>query len=390
MYAMEKSFVWNYFSKGTKSDAQCNLCPKILSYKGSSTSGLVKHLTKIHHLDQKSENKNIDAEDSPPIKRQRNIDDYVKSDDLNVTLAKLAAFDGISIRTITRSSFIRESLARKGFTVPKCETTIMKCILNYFEQINKDMIASINNIVKNNGRFSLVLDEWTSLKNKRYLNINLYGPNNKLFNLGMINIEGKCGALELRKMVETKLDEYNLSLKEHIVSTISDGPNVMKKFISESPACGILCLNHCIHLAILEVLYQKKNNKAECSSSSNESDTDNFDESDENNSYNLIETYSIVLNNMRKIIKCIKRSPLKNGTLQTYVKAEFGKELQLSLDIKTRWNSLLAMMDSFLKIKNCIKKTLIDYNLAYMWDDNFDNLESLYNVLYPKLGLKYP
>ena len=63
---------------------------------------------------------------------------------------------------------------------------------------------------------------------------------------------------------------------------------------------------------------------------------------------------------MRRIVKLFRKSPKKNETLQTHLKNEFHKELMLILDSKTRWNSLLEMIERFLKLKKCIEKALID------------------------------
>lgn len=51
-------------------------------------------------------------------------------------------------------------------------------------------------------------------------------------------------------------------------------------------------------------------------------------------------------------------SPLKTSSLQKYAKEELGKEIHLACDIKTRWNSIVLMLENFLKAKKCIKKKL--------------------------------
>ena len=53
-----------------------------------------------------------------------------------------------------------------------------------------------------------------------------------------------------------------------------------------------------------------------------------------------------------------RNSPLKNDRLQDFVKNEFNEEFKLILDCKVRWNSLLAMIERFLKLENCISKAL--------------------------------
>ncbi|GBN73751.1 hypothetical protein AVEN_44348-1 [Araneus ventricosus] len=76
------------------------------------------------------------------------------------------------------------------------------------------------------------------------------------------------------------------------------------------------------------------------------------------------------LQKVRKVVKLFKRSPTKYYMyLQKYVKEDTGKELSLILDCRTRWNSLLAMIERFHKIKVCIDKTLIDIGSDATFND---------------------
>lgn len=66
------------------------------------------------------------------------------------------------------------------------------------------------------------------------------------------------------------------------------------------------------------------------------------------------------------------------------MKEEFGHELNLLLDVRTRWNSMMQMVERFLKLKNAIKKSLIDLNMSAMWnDDNIPILQSIMDILQP-------
>ena len=42
--------VWKYFSKVNDENAKCNKCEKIIGCKGSSTSGLGRHLLSLHSI----------------------------------------------------------------------------------------------------------------------------------------------------------------------------------------------------------------------------------------------------------------------------------------------------------------------------------------------------
>ena len=55
-----------------------------------------------------------------------------------------------------------------------------------------------------------------------------------------------------------------------------------------------------------------------------------------------------------------RKSPLKNEILQIYIKCMFHKELKLIFDVKTRWNSHVAMLEGFLELKICILKAIIN------------------------------
>lgn len=72
---------------------------------------------------------------------------------------------------------------------------------------------------------------------------------------------------------------------------------------------------------------------------------------------------SVTINKVRKIVKIFRKSPTRNEKLQMYVVSEYGKELMLKLDSKTRWNSLLDMLERFLKVKNSVAKAMIDCNM---------------------------
>ena len=70
--------------------------------------------------------------------------------------------------------------------------------------------------------------------------------------------------------------------------------------------------------------------------------------------------------------------------LQKYVKAEFQTDLVLILDVKTRWNSLLTMLEWFYKLRDCVRKALVDLNVdIYFSDSDIDLLLTTINALKP-------
>ncbi|GBL99863.1 hypothetical protein AVEN_162855-1 [Araneus ventricosus] len=153
-----------------------------------------------------------------------------------------------------------------------------------------------------------------------------------------------------------------------------------------------VCFALGLKLAVVDILYKKNIEREEEHQeiTSNESDTDDEDTNDTHaeqgvtvttttDPHNLhlsraevIPRYNDLLQKVRKIVKLFKRSLTKYDIyLQKYVKEDAGKELRLILDCPTHWNSLLAMIERFHKLKVCIDKTLIDKGS----DTKFSDLE---------------
>lgn len=91
-----------------------------------------------------------------------------------------------------------------------------------------------------------------------------------------------------------------------------------------------------------------------------------------------------IINKVQKIVKIFKRSPTKNVLLQKYILTENKTEHMLILDSKTSWNSLLLMMERFLKLKNPIQKAIIDLKLQINFSvSEFDLISRTVSALLP-------
>ncbi|GBM49832.1 hypothetical protein AVEN_191236-1 [Araneus ventricosus] len=142
--------------------------------------------------------------------------------------------------------------------------------------------------------------------------------------------------------------------------------------------------------AVVDILYKKNIEREEEHQeiTSNESDTDDEDTNDTHEEQGVTVTttdtrnhlsraeviprYNDLLQKVRKAVKLFKRSPTKSDMyLQKYVQEDTGKGLSLILDCRTHWNSLLAMIERFFKLKVCIDKVLIDKES----DTKFSDLE---------------
>lgn len=166
--------------------------------------------------------------------------------------------DGFSINGIANSQFIRQSLIARGpdYVLPIGNTNIMKLVHQQFELAKFEVTQRLNAMKSNGDRFSLTLDEWTSRKNRGYLNVNVHFKDGDFVNLGLERIPGRCPAEVIKSLTEKKLADFCLKTND-IVSSTTDGASVMKKFGRETDFMHQMCYVHAIHLAITDIIYKK-------------------------------------------------------------------------------------------------------------------------------------
>jgi hypothetical protein len=185
------STVWNYFTKQSDEISVCGKCAKTLCCKGSSTTSMINHLKLKHNINILKTNH---KESTVPVVKSTNsatsILKYIKRQKLNEIVARLFAEDGFTVNGITRSSFIRQSLSQRGFSLPANPTGVMNLVLSYSKEIQTEIKSCLSDAKKSGARFSLTLDEWSSLANKRYFNVNIHSQS-LFFNLGLIYIPGE-------------------------------------------------------------------------------------------------------------------------------------------------------------------------------------------------------
>lgn len=335
----------------------------------------------------------------------------------------MTACDGLSFNVLCTSTDIRNGLLAQSFTnIPKTPKSIRKMVVNFAKEVRQtEMMIDFRTRISRGERFSLTVDEWTSVRNRRYININVHFTDKKFWNLGLIR---GCGSLTAEKCVElikNKLQENGLSLSNNIVVITTDGVSPMVKIGKLIKVNQQLCLAHAIQLAIISVIYKQNenveittdnNNECEEISDLKDCDEDYLDIGDELKEFNgeilgnnLVITTNcsstddymlneqIIINKVRKTVKIFRRSPTKNDSaLQKYVIADFGKEIALVLDCKTRWSRLFNMLECFYKLKNCIQKALIDLKLNLeinFTETEFNVISEINNALLPiKLTLE--
>lgn len=407
--------VWQLF-KRFDDEATCLKCNKIITCKSSSTSGLHRHMERIHNMKRREHEA---PKEQPPAKKTRTLHNFFNTssspESLEQIVAKLAAKDGIPINAITKSEFIRNSISRLGFHLPKCHKAVLGLVMKYCTKIKSDLKIKIENFKSAQRKFSLSIDEWTSVRNRRYMNIHIYYDDGQSDNLGLVRIQESCPAEKVYELVNAKLSDFNIKLQSDIVAITSDGASVMIKFGRLSPAHQQICYNHGIHLAVMEVMYQKRKvaNRIYDSDVSDGDDSDDrgsdenennaastsfsdinaenaSDDEDDNIVFVADKTVTIksafeIVKKVRKIVLKFKNSPVRNAILQDYVKEVEKKELFLLLDCKTRWNSLETMLARYICISKHVRKALDTLNLNFMATTDAEEkyCEDIINALKP-------
>ncbi|GFS80610.1 uncharacterized protein TNCV_3870311 [Trichonephila clavipes] len=233
----------------------------------------------------------------------------------------------------------------------------------------------------------------------------------------MLRISGSFSAENCVEAVETKLQEFGIITEKHIVACVTDSASMMVKFGKIMSCEYHLCYAHAIHLALCDVLYNKQidlvENTVEVEDKSHEEDNGESEELVEDldkaldlefesgvgtdalyhvtyGEKNSITTINETIKKIKNVVKLFRKSPIKNDILQKYVKEEFGCKKMVCLDTKTRWNSLLAILERFLEIKSAISKALIDIKEEQMMVNvEFETMTTIVKGLKPvKIGLE--
>ncbi len=285
-----KSSVWNYFVRKNKDDAQCTKCQKNMKSSGGSTTSLIAHLKKIHQIDIKSEM------DQPPVKLARTLENFLTKKSMEEEISKLAASDGFSFNSIANSTFLQSSLqlqkSKYDKPPPTSSNGVKNMVMNFYTTKKMNLVCHFKEQLAQGIRYSLTLDEYTSIQNKRYMNINVHTKDCH-WSLGLIEINGSLDSRRTEQIVRKHLYEFGLNLDEHIAGCTTDGAAVMVKFGKEIKPDHQKCIAHCIHLSVMDTFYNKNvdliASAEETNNENEESDTQmNSEDEPEKNQQDMI------------------------------------------------------------------------------------------------------
>ena len=170
----KKSEVWKHFLYDkAQQRAQCKLRSVTLKAAGSSTKSLISHLKSKHKIQVKRRYE-IAAEDEQPILKVSRIEFYFESkkESISEVIARLVSVAGLTFNQIAKSSLNSRAFKADGNSMPKSPQTIRDHFVKEYKNTLITVSEKVNTAKKNEDCFSISFDESTSVRNRRYMNLN--------------------------------------------------------------------------------------------------------------------------------------------------------------------------------------------------------------------------
>ena len=299
----------------------------------------------------------------------------INCESIESVLARLVCKSNFSLNALSKSKEL-DFLIKKVY---KCKmpsaNTLKQYVNRYYTNIKDEIKEKIKKLGKDQD-WTITFDEWTSVGVKQVMNVNLHFKQQS-FNLGLIEVDGiSCTSEHLLKLIEAKLNDFDLNTPGKTLIATADGAKVNMKLEKISKIHVQRCQNHGINLAILDTFYSKVSSRIELNTS-DEEDLNLSDESEsQTTSSEVVEytseeeekehentdrhltiamlEYKSVIIKARKITNSIRNSPKLRRILSKYAPLKPIKE------VKTRWSSLAKITERFIKILPEIRHTFID------------------------------
>lgn len=147
-------------------------------------------------------------------------------------MARLVCLESVPFSWFEKSKDLKSYLASKGYTLTESGTQIREVIITFSNKERKVIAGIIRDLLNKGWLYSLIMDEWTSVANRRYANVNvhIYG---QVFNLGLWRCYGSMNAAECKKILTKILEAFDMTLSDVVGITTDAAPVMvlMGKFI---------------------------------------------------------------------------------------------------------------------------------------------------------------
>ncbi|XP_062542060.1 E3 SUMO-protein ligase ZBED1-like [Armigeres subalbatus] len=388
------SAVWMHFTKESKSRARCKLCHQMLKFCGNTTN-LQNHLARKHvdvQVPTVGRKPRADAEEcfedeiDDPVNptevmfvngtglRQQTVQEafhrpgsFKAGGDRFTAISNAVMFmlcrDGLPFNTVEKQGFRRLMKTVCPLYKVPCETKFTAMIRDKHEAM-KHLLKTKLGIQR---YVCLTTDIWTEMMNLRsYLGITchfLEGNNINSCMLGVVPFEeAKTGANIAGLLNDIVTEQWGIS-EDMITVVITDhGSNIMngvKRLFGEKK--HLPCFAHTVNLVASKAIPLYKDSycaRMEPVIDEEEEITAEEFETANSHEYTLI----TIIKKLKLIVKFFKSSETAARRLREMQMADGRQESQclaLILDVRTRWNSLLKMIERFIVLANYVSNVLL-------------------------------
>ena len=357
-------------------------CKVLRSIKDQSPKSIKSHLKTAHNYDVDEEEMKKKQQQKLSISNFMTTKNFNELTDKNSSIVQLTCSDLIPIHKCMKSKTIDHlftSTYRSGF--PTSFAKVRSAIIENYE-IAKTLLRK--DFLKRTESPAIMIDEWTSLSKKQYINLIAYFSDSK-FNLGLIEITEDATSEHIFEIISKRLDEFGLKSPKVVTA---DGAKTNSKLARIGGMKIQKCFNHAVHLAVTDLLYNKTNFDEVQPDETAFIPESEPDQNNEIDNVNFFEDFAFAemqpgyitdtIKLVRKTSKLVLNSPKNVRKFLTK------SRLLPILDVKTRWSSLCNMLERFLEIKNELNYLYVDLKLKWPFeDDDIDLISMLINILKP-------
>jgi len=104
-------------------------------------------------------------------------------------------------------------MASAGYTdLPKSPTAVQALVVKHAGEIQLRLKSETKLKLKEGKRFSLTFNEWTSLRNRRHMVVNVHEAEGHHWGLSLVRVKGSMPAERCIQLLKLKLEAFGLNL----------------------------------------------------------------------------------------------------------------------------------------------------------------------------------
>ena len=142
----------------------------------------------------------------------------------------MTAKDGVPFSVFCTSIDLSRMISTiyKDEVLPKSLHTIRKMVKTYSQSVKEEMKLNLLKLKASSSKFSAILDEWTSNRQRRYLNVTVLCDGNRkdLWNFVLVPIRGSLTSQKLIELLKERLLDFNISLEADVVLSLVMEPRL--------------------------------------------------------------------------------------------------------------------------------------------------------------------